>query len=557
MNTNYVIGVDFGTDSVRSVMVNTANGKEIATAVFDYPRWQNGLFCNPTKNQFRQHPLDYIEGLEHTIRSCVEQAGPAIAANVVGISVDTTGSTPVAVDGQGVPLALLPEFSDNPNAMFVLWKDHTSVNEAENINSHAQKFETNYLQYVGGIYSSEWFWAKLLHIFRQDEQVRLATHSWVEHCDWIPFLLTGGGHVAGIKRGVCSAGHKSLWAAEFGGFPPNDFFASLDPLLDGFTAKLPQETYTADQAAGTLSAEWAGKLGLTTDVVVGIGAFDCHMGAVGGQIEPYYLSKIIGTSTCDILVAPKDEMQDKLVKGICGQVDGSVIPGMIGLEAGQSAFGDCYAWFKDLLAWPLDTLLDIIPGLDQEKMVQLRTQVENGILTELSKQAEQLPVSEDSELAIDWLNGRRTPDANQFLKGAITGLNLGSDAPQLFRALAEATAFGAKKIVDRFIDQGIPVKGVIALGGIPRKSPFIMQLMADVIGMPIKVHGSEQTCAIGAAMFAATAAGVFERVEDAMHQMGQGFDMEYIPNPQRVDIYAKRYVQYTLLGNFIEEQINP
>ena len=542
MSTKYVLGVDFGTDSVRSVLVDTSNGNEISTSIYNYPRWGNGLFCNLAQNQFRQHPLDYIEGLEHTIRACVHQAGPAIARHIVGISVDTTGSTPVAVDQQGTPLALLPQFADNPNAMFVLWKDHTSVKEAAAINAHAQKFDTNYLQYVGGIYSSEWFWAKLLHIFRQDEQVRRATHSWVEHCDWIPFLLTGGERVTDIKRGVCSAGHKSLWATEFGGYPPNDFFASLDPLLDGFTAKLPQETYTANQAAGTLSAEWAEKLGLTTDVVIGIGAFDCHMGAVGGQIEPYYLSKIIGTSTCDILVAPMDEMQNKLVSGICGQVNGSVIPGMVGLEAGQSAFGDAYAWFKNLLAWPLQMLSD----------EALRSSLENQVLIELSKQAEQLPPSEDSELAIDWLNGRRTPDANQLLKGAIIGLSLGSDAPRLFRALAEATAFGAKKIVDRFVDEGIPVKGIIALGGIPRKSPYIMQLMADVIGMPIKVHRSEQTCAIGAAMFAATAAGVFDYVEDAMQQMGQGFDMEYTPNPERVPLYAERYAQYTRLGNFIE-----
>jgi len=551
MDTKYVIGVDFGTDSVRSVLVSTATGEEIATSVFGYPRWKAGLYCDPARNQFRQHPLDYIEGLEYTIRACVAQGGKALVPHIVGISVDTTGSTPVAVDQQGTPLALLPEFADNPNAMFVLWKDHTAVKEAAEINAHAQRFETDYLQFVGGIYSSEWFWAKLLRIFREDEQVRLATHSWVEHCDWIPFLLCGGQRVADIKRGVCSAGHKSLWAAEFGGFPPNDFFASLDPLLDGFTGKLPQETFTADRAAGTLSAEWAAKLGLTTDVVVGIGAFDCHMGAVGGQIAPYYLSKIIGTSTCDILVAPKNEMQGKLVQGICGQVDGSVIPGMIGLEAGQSAFGDVFAWFRNLLLWPLKALSGINPD-DNADIIQ---RMENQLLPTLSEQASRLPVSVDSELAIDWLNGRRTPDANQLLTGALAGLDLATDAPRLFRALAEATAFGAKRIVDRFIEQGIPVKGLIALGGIPLKSPFIMQLMADVIGMPIKVHRSEQTCAIGAAMFAATAAGVFGCVEDAMRQMGQGFDREYMPDTTRTALYKQRYQRYQQLGTFIEQEL--
>lgn len=552
MDNKYVIGVDFGTDSVRSVLVSTATGEELATSVFEYPRWKAGLYCHPASSQFRQHPLDYIEGLEHTVRSCVEQAGGTVAKQVVGIAVDTTGSTPVAVNQYGTPLALLPDFADNPNAMFVLWKDHTAVNEAAEINAHARRFDTDYLQYVGGVYSAEWFWAKLLHIFRTDDGVRRATYSWVEHCDWIPFLLCGGEHASGIKRGVCAAGHKSLWAEAFGGFPPNDFFATLDPLLDGFTARLPQETYTADQAAGTLSPLWAERLGLSTRVVVGIGAFDCHMGAVGGQIEPYHLSKIIGTSTCDILVAPKQEMDGKLVKGICGQVDGSVIPGMVGLEAGQSAFGDVYAWFKALLAWPLQMLSAGTTDETARYQIQL---LESQLLAELSKQAALLPPTENSELAVDWLNGRRTPDANQLLTGAIVGLNLASDAPRLFRALAEATVFGAKSIVDRFIDQGIPVKGLIALGGIPRKSPFVMQLMADIIGMPIKVHRSEQTCAIGAAMFAATAAGVFSKVEDAMQQMGQGFDMEYLPNPTNTARYAKRFERYRQLGNFIETPI--
>lgn len=550
MSATYVIGVDFGTDSVRTVLVSTETGEELATSVLEYPRWKAGLYCDAASNQFRQHPLDYVEGITHTVRACVDQVGPGIAKQVIGLSVDTTGSTPVAVDVNGTPLALHPEFSENPNAMFVLWKDHTSVKEAADINAHAARFEINYLQYVGGIYSSEWFWAKLLHVLREDEQVRASTYSWVEHCDWIPFLLCGGKSASAIKRGVCSAGHKSLWAEAFGGFPPNEFFASLDPLLDGFTASLPDETFTADQAAGTLSAEWAEKLGLPTDMIVGIGAFDCHMGAVGGQIEPYYLSKIIGTSTCDILVAPKHEMDGKLVAGICGQVNGSVIPGMIGLEAGQSAFGDAYAWFKNLLVWPLKVLL--ADGKVNPAAIQA---IEDNLLSELSEQASLIPPLADDELAIDWLNGRRTPDANQLLKGAFTGITLASDAPRLFRALVEATAFGAKKIVDRFIEQGIPVRGLIALGGIPRKSPFVMQVMADVIGMPIKVHRSAQTCAIGAAMFAATAAGRFQRVENAMRQMGQGFDMEYHPNPARSIQYANRYAQYTRIGNFIENQL--
>lgn len=544
MSNQYVLGVDYGTDSVRTVLVNAITGDEIASSVYAYPRWKKGLYCQPSHNQFRQHPADYIEGLEFTIKECLYKAGPEAAAAVKGISVDTTGSTPVAVDRQGTPLALLPAHRDNPNAMFVLWKDHTSVAEAAAINTHAQQFDVNYLQYVGGIYSSEWFWAKLLHILREDESIRSDMYSFVEHCDWIPFLLTGGTDANQLKRGICSAGHKALWAEEFGGLPHNDFFASLDPLLDGFTSRLFEQTFASDQAAGNLSPEWAQRLGLSTDVVIGIGAFDCHMGAVGGQIEPYYLSKVMGTSTCDMLVAPATEVKDTLVRGICGQVNGSIIPGMIGMEAGQSAFGDAYAWLKNILSWPL-TLID-------DETIQ--QQISDQLISKLSVAAAALPLTTDDELAIDWLNGRRTPDANQLLKGAFTGLNLGTDAPRLFKALVEATCFGAKAIADRFVEQGIPVKGLIGLGGVARKSPYIMQTLADVMGMPIRIHKSEQTCAAGAAMFAATVAGIYPAVETAMQAMGQGFDATYTPDPDKTAIYQQRYIQYQQLGNFLAHE---
>ncbi|WP_179413444.1 ribulokinase [Mucilaginibacter sp. E4BP6] len=551
----FVIGVDYGSDSVRSVIINATNGEEIASSVYNYPRWQKGLYCDAPNNQFRQHPLDYIEGIEITIKDCIKRAGGAtVANNIKGLSVDTTGSTPVAVDQTGTPLALIEAFSENPNAMFVLWKDHTAVKEAAEINEHATKFSINYLKYVGGIYSSEWFWAKLLHVLRVDENVRKATHSWVEHCDWIPFLLTGGKNANEIKRGRCSAGHKALWAEEFGGLPPDDFFAALDPVLKGFTSKLFTETYTADQAAGKLSREWAERLGLSTDVIVGTGAFDAHMGAVGGQIEPYHLSKVMGTSTCDILVAPINEMKNTLVRGICGQVNGSVIPGMIGLEAGQSAFGDTYAWFKNLVSWPMDNLLSQSTIIDAQTANALTNELSELIIPELSKQAMLLPIDEDSELAIDWFNGRRTPDADQSLKGAITGLGLGSDAPRVFKALAEATCFGAKSIVERFISEGIPVKGLIGIGGVAKKSPFVMQMMADVLGMPIRIHQFKHTCALGAAMFAAVVAGIYPTVEEAMAAMGRGFDVEYYPNPQYQEVYKRRYKQYNSLGEFVALQ---
>ncbi len=553
----YVIGVDYGSDSVRTVLVDAANGQEVASSVFYYPRWKKLMYCDMYENRFRQHPLDYLEGLEHTIKESLEKAGTGAAAKVKAISVDTTGSTPVAVDKTGTPLALLPGFEENPNAMFVLWKDHTGVGEAAEINAHAAKFDINYLQYVGGIYSSEWFWAKLLHVLRADESVRSAMHSWVEHCDWIPFVLTGGKDVREMKRGVCSAGHKALWAAEWGGLPPNSFFASLDPLLDGVRDKMFANTYPADVAAGTISKEWAEKLGLPADVKIGVGAFDAHMGAVGGQIEPYHLSKVMGTSTCDMLVAPAADLGNNCVEGICGQVPGSVIPGMIGLEAGQSAFGDAYAWFKRLIAWPLENLVAKSSVITEEQKALLIKETMNSIIPELDKQAAQLPLDIDSELAVDWFNGRRTPDANQMLTATISGLALGSDAVRVYRSVVEATCFGAKAIVERFIEQGIPVKGLIGLGGVARKSPFIMQMMADVMNMPIRIHKSDQTCALGAAMFAATVAGLYPKVEAAMESMGPGFDAEYHPNPGKVEVYQKRYHRYLQLGDLMEANADP
>ena len=548
----YVIGVDFGTDSVRSILVDSRNGEEISSSVFYYTRWKEGKFCNPSKNQFRQHPQDYIDGLEYTIRACIESAGPANASAVKAIGVDTTGSSPVAVNSNGQPLALLKEFENNPNAMFVLWKDHTAVGEAAAINEHAKKFPINYLQYVGGIYSSEWFWAKLLHILKVDEAVRNACYTWVEHCDWIPFLLTGQTNAAHLKRSVCAAGHKGLWSANFEGYPPNDFFASLDILLDGHVDKLGKEVFTSDKSAGSLSQEWADKLGLPIHTIVAVGAFDAHMGAVGGQIEPFHLSKVMGTSTCDMLVAPKDSIQDTLVKGICGQVDGSIIPGMIGLEAGQSAFGDSYAWLKKMILTPVLEILAKTKIIDQETIAKLSEELSEQLLDALSRKANELPLTLTDPIATDWLNGRRTPDANQLLKSGIIGLNLSTDAVMLFKTIVESTCFGAKAIVDRFKEEGVPIKGLIGLGGVAKKSGYIMQVMSDVMNMPIRIHKSEQTCALGAAMFAATAAGNYEKVDDAMIAMGQGFELTYHPNPDRTAYYTKRMDQYKKLGVFIE-----
>lgn len=550
----FAIGIDFGTDSVRSILVDE-RGNQLADAVHHYNRWGGkGKFCDPSANQFRQHPLDYLEGLTETITQVLDKAGDEIRKNVVAISADTTGSTPVAVNKQGTPLALTEGFEGNPNAMFILWKDHTALKEAGEINDLAAKWDIDYTKYVGGVYSSEWFWAKILHTLRVDEKIREHAYSWVEHCDWIPFELTGGTDVTKMKRSRCAAGHKAMWHEEFDGLPAQDFLSTLDPLLNGIRDRMFNETYTADQPVGTLSKKWSEKLRLPEKVVVGVGAFDAHMGAVGGEIEPYYLSKVMGTSTCDMLIAPHDDIKGRLIKGICGQVDGSVVPGMMGLEAGQSAFGDVYAWFKEILLWPVRNS----NVLDDQTRKKLLDELNDSLIQNLEKAAsENLSVGNDKYLtALDWLNGRRTPDANQNLTSAIEGMNLGTTAPDIYRALVESTCFGAKAIVDRFKEEGIPIKGIIGMGGVAKKSPYVMQMMSEVLNMPIRIVKSEQTCALGAAMFGATAAGIFSKVEEAVEEMGTGFEKTYEPNPKMVDHYRKKYESYCSLAQTVEERIS-
>ena len=554
MAKKYVIGIDYGTDSVRSVVVDTTNGKIVGTSVFEYPRWKKGLFCDPSINQFRQHPLDYIEGLEQSVKGAIKGLAPEIVNNISGITVDTTGSTPVAVDKQGTPLSLKPGYENNPDAMFVLWKDHTAVKEAAEINNLAKSWGgVDFTKYEGGIYSSEWFWAKILHVLRHSEEMRKNAWSWVEHCDWIPALLVGKKDPSHMMRSRCAAGHKAMWHDDFKGLPDEKFLTKLDPVLSGLRERLYSKTYTCDTEIGHLSEEWAKRLGLTTNVKVGVGTFDAHSGAAGGEAKPYYLVKVMGTSTCDMIVAPMDEVGDKLVAGICGQVDGSIIPGMLGLEAGQSAFGDIYAWFGQLLMWPLHNIVSEIKWLDEASKKKIREETADKILAELSKQAELLPLEETSVLALDWMNGRRTPDANQSLKGAITGLSLGSDAPRIFKALVEATAFGSRMINERFISEGIRIDGVIAIGGVAKKNPFVMQIVADVLNMPIKVATSEQTCALGSAMAASVVAGVHKDIAAAQKAMGGGFENEYHPDPVRAKKYDVLFRKYKDLGSFIEK----
>jgi len=556
MTDKYVIGLDYGTDSVRAVVVNTANGETAGTSVFEYPRWKQGLYCDPASNRFRQHPLDYIEGMETTVREALKGLPREIIDNIAGITVDTTGSTPVAVDRQGVPLSLKPGFEDDPDAMFVLWKDHTAIKEAAEINEVSKTWGgTDFTMYSGGVYSSEWFWAKILHVLRSSEKIRENAFSWVEHCDWIPALLTGNTDPLKLKRSRCAAGHKAMWHKDFNGLPPEEFLVRVDPLLSGLRDRLFTETYTCDVSAGVISEEWSRRLGLPSGVRIGAGAFDAHLGAIGGEIKPYHLVKVMGTSTCDMLVAHMSEAGDRLVAGICGQVDGSIIPGMLGLEAGQSAFGDVYAWFGKLLLWPVEEIISTMSWLDENSRERIREETSERIIAELTREAEQLPDDETALVALDWLNGRRTPFASQELKGAIAGLSLGSDAPRIFKSLVEATAFGSKMINDRFIEEGVRIDGVIAIGGVARKNPWVMQIVTDVLNMPISVASSDQTCALGSAMAASVMAGIHPDFESAREAMGGGFEKEYRPDPAKARKYDELYLRYKKLGAFIEHEL--
>ncbi|WP_310393827.1 ribulokinase [Hymenobacter sp.] len=541
-----VMGVDFGTDSVRVLVVNAHTGQELSHAVCELARWQAGYYCNPEASQFRQHPLDHLESLEQAAQQALAALPAGAASRVRGMSVDTTGSTAGPVDEQGTLLALRPEFADNPHAMFTMWKDHTANAEAAEITALARRWSVDYTKYVGGIYSSEWFWAKIMHTVRVDESVAAAAFSWVEHCDWISAQLTGNPDPLTLRRSRCAAGHKAMWHEEFDGLPSQEFLTTLDPRLIGLRARLYQDTYTADQAMGVISAEWAARLGLPADVVIGVGAYDAHMGAVGANIQPYTLVKVTGTSTCDILTAPAGDVGGRAVCGICGQVDGSVVPGLLGLEAGQSAFGDLYAWLRRLVLAPVTELLEA------QGLGAMAAQLHEKLLPHLSEVARRRSITAHDPVALDWVNGRRTPDANHELQAALTGLHLGTDAAGVFKALVEATAFGSRRIVERFAEEGIRIQAVVAIGGVARKSAFAMQTLADVLNVPLRVAASDQCCALGAAICAAAVAGVYADIPAAQRALASGTDMEFLPRPAVAAVYDQLYARYLALGSFIE-----
>lgn len=528
--SKYSLGIDFGTNSVRALVVDTSSGAEIGVAVSNYEQGEAGVLVSAKDpNVARQHPLDHLRGMEKAVAGAIKQAKRTkgfSAEKVIGIGVDTTGSTPIPVDAEGQPLALNPAFAKDPDAMAWLWKDHTSFAEAAEITEKAARLRPQYLAKCGGTYSSEWFWAKILHCRRVAPKVFAAAHTWVEHADLVPALLTGTQNPAKLKRGICAAGHKGLFNPGWGGYPDAEFLAALHPDLAGLRATLPNQAFTVADRAGVLSVEWAKRLGLSSGIPVAIGAFDAHLGAVGSGIQPGTLVKIIGTSTCDIAVSPLSKALPD-IPGLCGIVPESVLPGQYGLEAGQSAVGDLFNWLVN----------KVQPGgLGHDG---------------LQREALKLRPGESGLLALDWNNGNRTVLVDQRLTGLLVGTTLHTTPAEMYRALIEATAFGARAIVERFEEYGVGIRRVVNCGGISVKSPLAMQIYADVLNRPLEISRSTQTCALGAAMSGAVVAGRKNGGHDSFSQAAKAMTAmhatRFTPVRANAKIYGRLYALYKRL----------
>lgn len=526
---HYTIGLDYGTNSVRALIVNVANGDEIAAAVWTYSHGKQGVILAHDPNLARQHPADYVKGAEVTIKEALAIAKKNVRGfknyHVIGIGVDTTGSTPLPVDKDGQPLAFDKKFSHNPAAMAWLWKDHTGIAEAAEITALARRMHPQYLAKCGGTYSSEWFWSKILKCLRSAPEVFNAAHSWIELSDFVPAALTGTEHPKKFTAGVCAAGHKAMWNAKWGGYPEAKFLAALDPKLALLRKRLPTRVRSIDRSVGGLTPKWARKTGLEAGIPVAVGAFDAHLGAVGSGVAPGTLVKIIGTSTCDIAIAPnKKNLAD--VPGLCGIVDGSVLPGYFGLEAGQSAVGDLFNWLVNYVQ----------PG-----------GAKAGSHEALTKAALKLQPGESGLLALDWNNGNRTVLVDQQLTGLLVGQTLYTTPAEIYRALIEATAFGALTIINRFEEYGVHISSVVNCGGIAEKSPLVMQIYADVTGRPMKISRSAQTCALGSAIAAAVVAGAHADYDVAIRRMTGLKHEVYKPHARAHATYQELYKLYRKL----------
>jgi L-ribulokinase len=539
----YTIGLDYGTNSVRTVIVDVANGREVAAAVWNYAIGAQGVILSRDPNLARQHPADYVKGAEITIGKALAAAKRAVRGfkpdQVIGIGVDTTGSTPIPVDENGQPLAFQKKFAKNPAAMAWLWKDHTGVAEAAEITELARKLRPQYLAKCGGTYSSEWFFSKVLHCLRTSPEVFQTASTWVECADWVPAMLTGTEGLDKLTVGICAAGHKAMYNDDWGGYPDAEFLGQLDPKLGELRSRLRPKAFAIDRAAGALTAQWAQRTGLRAGIPVAVGAFDAHLGAVGSGIAPGTLVKIIGTSTCDMMVAPLSEKLPD-IPGLCGIVNGSILPGFYGLEAGQSAVGDIFNWF-----------VNYIQPLGKKA----------GSHEALSAAASKMAPGESGLLALDWNNGNRTILVDQRLTGLLVGQTLYTTPAEIYRALVESTAFGALTIINRFEEYGVKVGQIVNCGGIAEKNPLVMQIYADVTGRPIKISRSAQTCALGAAIAGAVVAGKqaggYDSYAEAQAAMTGLKPRVFQPSPKAHEVYQQLYKLYhTLHDAFGTQQWN-
>lgn len=545
-----VIGVDFGSDSSRAVVVDALTGERLGIGECEYPRWSQGLYCNPAKNIFRQHPQDYLDALKSCVKNALAMAGPEAGKSVAAMAVDTTGSTPVPVNEEGIPLSMFPEFAENPDAMFYMWKDHSSNEEAEEVNhAFASWGKEDFTRYQGR-YSAEWFWAKILHAKRTAPEVCEKAVSWVEHSDWIPALLAGKTAPSVISRNATGAGHKAYWHSEYGGLPAREILEKLDPYLayiaDGYT-----EPKKAGTVIGTITPQWAEEFGINPDTIIGVGVFDAHAAAIGAGISPRYFVKVVGTSTVDMIIGDKDILKGKDTKDLCNQAEDTIVPGYVGTESGQAAFGDMFSWFRKVLMWSVRDFLSDMKELPEQRKQELEESYYRKMIARISKEAENLEPDPDL-VVLDWFNGRRYPKNDNKAKSMFTGLHLGTTAPQIYVALSMAAVFGSRRIFDMFTATGVQMDGVIVMGGIAKKSPYIMQMLADVIKRPIHVSDDDQCSASGAAMCAATAAGFYPGILEANQAMAKGFCKTYVPNPEKAEKYEMLYQKYLALAEHQE-----
>jgi L-ribulokinase len=523
----FTLGIDFGTNSARALVVRCRDGAELGSCVTGYRSGRQGVLLDPKDAHLaRQYPGDYLAAMEQCVGGALAAARRArgfSASRIVGIGVDTTGSSPIPVDRGNRPLATARKWRRNLAAQCWLWKDHTSWREAARITEVAARMRPGYIAKCGNAYSSEWFWSKIWHCLSVAPDVFRAAHSWVELADWIPSVLAGVSDPTKVVRGICAAGHKALYSDQWGGLPDKRFLSALDPRLARLRDRLYDRAFDATTAAGALCAPWAERLGLPAGIPVAIGEFDVHYGAIACGIREGTLVKVIGTSTCDCaVVSQRKKVPD--IPGICGIVPGAILPGYVGIEAGQSAVGDIFNWWVETVCCG-DARLH----------------------ARLTAEASRQEPGESGLLALDWHNGNRTILVDPRLSGLLVGATLHTTRAEIYRALIEATAFGARMIIERIREYGVPIRRIVCAGGIAEKNPLLMQIYADVTGCTLFVSGSNQACALGSAISAAVLAGAHRDFPAAQRAMAGLRATSYRPDPMRRRTYDRLYAQYRIL----------